>query len=85
MTKRFVLQVQNAINAGAQVVILGNNNANGYFRLSKDANAVTPSVPALSVPLSTYLQASTAIQLGVSLTVQIMDTVLSQSKLFPHS
>lgn len=65
------LQAANAGRAGAAAVIIANNNANGYFRLTPDSGAPAPTFPVFSVPLSTYSQISAAIQLGASLSFQL--------------
>lgn len=72
----FFLQVRDAANAGATMLILGNNNANGYFRLDKDANAASPSIPAFSIPQSAYTQIFQSLQAGASFNIQVQDITL---------
>ena len=62
------------------MLIVGNNNGNGYFRLSPDRNAATPRIPAFSIPQKLYNQLFVATQLGSDLTLQVQDTTMPTSQ-----
>ena len=70
------VQAHNAVNAGAAVVLIANDNQDGYFLLTPDPSASPSSVPVFSVPLSTYNSISMAIQLGAMLALELQTYTL---------
>ena len=80
------VQAANAVRAGAISAIIANNNANGYFRLTPDTNAASPTVPIFSVPYSTYTVLSAAILTGAALKLQYQTyTLPSCTNSYPQS
>lgn len=74
------MQAENAASAGASVVVIANNNSNGYFRLTPSQGARQPGIPVFAVPLSAYSTIAASIQIGSKLTLQLQSYTLLSSK-----
>ena len=66
------------------MVLIANDDQDGYFLLTPDPDASPPSVPVFSVPLSTYNSISTAIQLGAMLVLQLQAYTLPSGAHVPQ-
>ena len=65
------------------MVLIANDDQDGYFLLTPDPDASPPGVQVFSVPLSTYNSIATAIQLGATLVLQLQAYTLPSGAHIP--